>query len=320
MGSDSDSRTDSGAATPLQGFRQVWAPRIEAQLEALLPAATVAPQRLHEAMRYTMFPGGKRLRPILALIGCQVTGGDMERALPVAAGLEFLHTYSLVHDDLPCMDDDDLRRGRATCHKAYDEATAVLVGDGLLTLALESAAAGGGECVRTIARAAGSLGMVGGQAADLAAEGQGSGASLTKDEALGELEWIHDHKTGALIRASLEAGVHAGGGPGAATALPHIGAYGDAIGRLFQIVDDCLDLTAEAETLGKNPGQDLKAEKLTYPAVLGLEASQREARALAERASGLAQKICSWASGPSKLDEQILLLQDVATFMLARGC
>jgi geranylgeranyl diphosphate synthase, type II len=288
-------------------FVAAWGPRVEATLEAVSPGADSPPMRLHEAMRYVLFPGGKRLRPMLALIGCEVTGGDPERALPAAAAIELLHSYSLVHDDLPCMDDDDLRRGRPTCHKVYGEALAVLVGDALLTLAFEVVADGGTAAVQTLARAAGSVGMVGGQVADLESEG------TALDEA--RVAWIHDHKTAALIRASLLVGAHAGGGD--LTTLSELAAYGDLVGRAFQIADDCLDLTGTEKNLGKRPGQDLAASKLTYPAVMGLSASRDTAQALVHQAEQLALAICSWA--PQPLESARRLLCDAARFTVSRG-
>ena len=311
-------------AVARDGFRAwaaSWLPRVEDALDRLLPQASQAPTALHEAMRYAMFPGGKRLRPMLALLGCQATGGDAARALVPAAAIECLHTYSLVHDDLPCMDDDDLRRGRATCHKVYGEATALLVGDALLTLAFEGVAQGGGQAVACLARAAGSLGMVGGQMADLEAEGAGGERTLER------VAWIHDRKTGALITASLVVGALAGTPPEDG-ALPHdlldqLVAYGDRVGRAFQIADDCLDLTGAAADLGKNPGADLALQKLTWPAVAGLETSLATARALAQEASALAPGIVSraarWRPRPdAELDAAVGLLQDVAQYTIAR--
>jgi len=286
-------------------------PLVERALEDLLPAALVEPVRLHEAMRYAMFPGGKRLRPVLALVACRVTGGDLGRAMVPAAALECLHTYSLVHDDLPCMDDDELRRGRPTCHIAFDEATAVLAGDALQTLAFEAAAAGGAEAVLALARASGSHGMVGGQMGDMEAEGDGTAAKTIE-----EVEWIHDRKTGALITASLQVGALAGGG--SREALAPLAEYGHRIGRAFQIADDCLDLTAAAEDLGKRPGQDVAAGKLTYPSALGLEKSLEEALRLSEEAAALAPVICSAGPPTSGLDADIRLLQDTAFFLSNR--
>lgn len=301
---------------------------VEAALDDLLPAAEHAPQRLHEAMRYAMFPGGKRLRPMLTLIGAAATGGRAQDALRPAAALECLHTYSLVHDDLPCMDDDDLRRGRATCHKVYGEPLALLAGDALLTLAFAGCAAGGGAAVAALASAAGSVGMVGGQVEDLAAEGSLSGEGLVDQSPaarMAKLEWIHDHKTGALITAALVVGAHAAAGPAGVPdqVLETLSNYGDTVGRAFQIADDCLDVTGSSEELGKNPGADVALGKLTWPALLGLEQSLAAARGLADQAAALAVElahaVAEWRTVEvSCLDEMVLLLQDVAFYAVER--
>ena len=296
-------------------FTDAWLPRVEATLDGLLPAADTLPSRLHEAMRYVLFPGGKRLRPMLALIGCEVTGGDGSRALPAAAAIELLHSYSLVHDDLPCVDDDDLRRGRPSCHKEYGQALAVLVGDALLTLAFETVVSAGAEAVRILGRAAGSRGMVGGQVVDL--ESQGADAALAaRDDSLSleQVKWIHDHKTGALITASLLIGAHAGGGD--LSTLSALSSFGEKVGRAFQIADDCLDLTGTEQRLGKRPGQDLAARKLTYPAIMGLSGSRQAALDLASEAEELAETICSWADGG--LESGVALLRDAARFAISR--
>ncbi|MEC7583287.1 MAG: farnesyl diphosphate synthase [Planctomycetota bacterium] len=303
----------SGSEAPFADFATVWRPRIEEALEQLLPAADEPPARLHEAMRYALFPGGKRLRPLLVLVGCRAVDGDLEQLLRAAAAVECLHTYSLVHDDLPCMDDDALRRGRPSCHTVYGEALALLAGDALLTLAFEGVSEAGAEAVGQLAVATGSRGMVGGQTADLAAEG--GGASHTLDE----VQWIHDRKTGALITASLLIGVLGGArarGPLPAAVLEGFRSYGDLVGRAFQIADDCLDLTGSAEELGKTPQSDLERDKLTWPALVGLEASQAKASDLAEEAVAGAQEVVSavadWAGNGSCLDAAVPLLQDVA--------
>ena len=245
----------------------------DAALETWLPPAATAPTRLHEAMRYAVFAGGKRLRPALALAWGEVAGATAERVAPALAALEVLHTYTLVPDDLPAMDDDDLRRGRPTCHKAFDEATAILAGDALQTLAFEAAAELGAEGVRVLAKAAGSLGVIGGQQDDLDAEGQPIDAS---DACRARLDRIHRGKTAALIRASCELGVLAGNGD---AALRQAAAtYGEAVGLAFQIADDVLDATASAAQLGKTPGKDAAQGKLTYVAVYGLERAKAEAR------------------------------------------
>ncbi len=238
----------------------------EAALEARLPAATVEPARLHAAMRYAIFAGGKRLRPALVLLACRAVGGADAAAAPGLAAVELLHTYTLVHDDLPAMDDDDLRRGRPTCHKAFDEATAILAGDALQTAAFAAAAELGAEAVLVLARDTGSLGVVGGQQDDLDAEGKPPDAAL--------LERIHRRKTAALIRASCELGALAGRATPAQRAA--LAAYGEALGLAFQIADDVLDVTATAATLGKTPGKDAAQGKLTYVAVHGLDAARAE--------------------------------------------
>lgn len=283
---------------------------VEAALRDLLPDPQVRPARLHDAMRYAMFPGGKRLRPMLTLLGCVATGGQLERAMRPAAALECLHTYSLVHDDLPCMDDDALRRGRPTCHVAFGEANALLAGDALLTLAFEAVAEGGASAVKALAAAAGSLGMVGGQVGDLEAEGLGGDLTLER------LEWIHDRKTGALIVASLEVGVFAGGGDPAA--LDAIRSYGRTIGRAFQVADDILDVTGTAEALGKMPGQDAAHGKSTYPSLLGLDGAIAAADRLAAEAAALAEQVCRSGPDGAGLESRVGLLQDLAYHVVAR--
>jgi len=295
-----------------------WNGAVDQALRELLPSPDTAPQRLHEAMHYALFPGGKRLRPMLVLLGCQAAGGDPGRALRAAAALECLHTYSLVHDDLPCMDDDDLRRGRPTCHKVYGDALALLAGDALLTLAFEGAASAGADATAELARAAGSLGMVGGQVEDLASEGDPQRHSLER------VRWIHTRKTGALITAALLVGAHAAaGGAVPAAVLEPLRAYGDRVGLAFQIADDCLDLTGTAAELGKNPLADVALGKLTWPAMVGLDQSLATARDLAAEASALAVPITAAAAGwrqvpAPALDAARLLLQDVALYAVAR--
>jgi geranylgeranyl diphosphate synthase type II len=302
---------EASGSEPFADFAARWHAEVERALDDMLPGVEEPPADLHRAMRYALFPGGKRLRPTLALLGARVCGGDLGAALRPAAALECLHTYSLVHDDLPCMDDDGLRRGRPTCHVEFGDALAVLAGDALLTLSFEVVSEGGREAVRALARAAGSLGMVGGQAADLAAEAEGSGA-----HSLDRVAWIHDHKTGALIMASLEVGALAGGGD--LSRLAELRAYGELLGRAFQIADDCLDMTGAVGDLGKRPGADIAAGKLTYPAVMGLEASCAEARRLAAAAAELAPEICRGSLPTVELDAGIRLLQDVASYSVTR--
>ena len=255
---------------------------VDAALERRLPPADAPPPTIHEAMRYSVFAGGKRLRPMLALFGCQAVGGKLEDAMPAAVALELIHTYSLVHDDLPAMDDDDFRRGRPTCHKVYGEAVAILAGDALLTHAFQVladptatgvSAARRLQIIGEISSAAGSLGMVGGQTMDIQAEGKALDPTA--------LLTLHSKKTGALLRASLRVGGLAGGADDAAMAS--LTRYGERLGLAFQIVDDILDIEGSSVEMGKTAGSDMRKHKATYPAVFGLEASRQEAaRLLAE--------------------------------------
>jgi geranylgeranyl diphosphate synthase type II len=257
----------------LAGLRQA----VDQRLDAWLPTRSEPPERLHEAMRYSVFAGGKRVRPILTILGCRAAGGDDELAMPAACGLECIHTYSLIHDDLPAMDDDDVRRGRPSNHRAFDEATAVLAGDALLTVAFEIIAGRTSDAVvaasttAELARAAGWAGMVGGQMADRLAEDREPDAEM--------LEFIHPRKTGALIRAAVRCGAIAGGADDAQ--LEALTRYAEAVGLAFQIADDVLDETATSEQLGKTAGKDKAAHKLTFPAVYGLDESRARARQLA---------------------------------------
>jgi len=256
---------------------------VDEALERFLPAEHAPPSSVHRAMRYSVLAGGKRLRPILVIAGAEAVGGGAELVLPTACALELIHTYSLIHDDLPAMDDDDYRRGRFTNHKVFGEAIAILAGDALLTLAFNLVAgnaAQGGEAriicdvVAEIATAAGTGGMVGGQVVDIESEGK----TITVET----LEYIHSHKTAALIRASLRAGARlAGAKPDALRAITDTG---DRLGLAFQIVDDILDVEGSLEELGKTAGSDERKRKATYPALYGLEASRARARALIQEA------------------------------------
>lgn len=248
---------------------------VDRTLGALLPPATARPRTVHAAMRYSVFAGGKRLRPVLCLAAAEACGGTPSAALPAACAVECIHTYSLIHDDLPCMDDDDLRRGKPTNHKVFGEAVAVLAGDALLTLAFGILAGAApnrrypvAAMVAELAAAAGSRQLVGGQVADLEAEG--------REVALGDVRFIHGAKTAALVAASLRLGaMSAAATPAKLAALTR---FGRALGLAFQIIDDILDVTAPAAKLGKSAGKDLAAGKATYPAVLGLEGARREAK------------------------------------------
>jgi geranylgeranyl diphosphate synthase type II len=259
--------------------------RIDAALDRFLPAAELSPGELHQAMRYSVFAGGKRIRPILVLAACEAVGGDAEAALPVACALEMIHTYSLIHDDLPAMDDDDLRRGRATNHKKFGEATAILAGDALLTEAFalladpqansELSAGQMCEIIQLIARCAGAFGMIGGQMADMAAEG---GRKID----LPSLEFIHTHKTGKLILAALQAGAIVGGAD--AEQLAALTRYGEAAGLAFQVADDVLDVVGDQAEIGKDVGSDAARGKATYVALLGLTEARKRANELCDLA------------------------------------
>jgi len=253
--------------------------RFEEVLHRLLPQTEVAPRNLHEAMRYAVLEGGKRVRPLLAFAAGELTGADEARVDIVAAAVELIHAYSLVHDDMPCMDDDVLRRGKPTCHVQYDEATALLVGDSLQALAfqllaehrLNDEAARQLEMIRLLGVASGSRGMAGGQAIDLASVGK----ALT----LPELELMHIHKTGALIRAAILLGAQCGSSLGAVQGekLDH---FGKLIGLAFQVVDDVLDCEADTATLGKTAGKDADNDKPTYVSLLGLQGARDMAHRL----------------------------------------
>jgi geranylgeranyl diphosphate synthase, type II len=261
----------------LERFKNIIEPALEKYFSRALPSS-----RLSEAMTYSLKAGGKRIRPALAFSACEAAGGKTEDALPVACALEMIHTYSLIHDDLPAMDDDDLRRGRPTNHKVFGEALAILAGDGLLTEAFHVLAFPDWQIpadrkidiVRILAEGAGADGMVAGQVLDLEYEGKAC------DET--SLEKIHKHKTGKLLTASVLAGGRAGGAAGKAYDALRI--YGESIGLAFQIADDILDLTATTEELGKDSKSDLKKGKATYPSILGMEASKKRAQALLDEA------------------------------------
>ena len=257
---------------------------VDAQLDRLLPGESVPPSSIHTAMRYSVFAGGKRIRPTLCLEAARIFEADATPALHPGCAIEFIHTYSLIHDDLPALDNDDLRRGKPTCHKKFGEATAILAGDALLTLAFETIAAAPASAerrvamVREIANAAGTVrGMVGGQVADLEAEGKPVGPEM--------LEYIHRSKTAALIRASITAGALCAGAPDDDVA--RLRRFGETIGWAFQVTDDILDVEESSAALGKTAGKDIAQQKATYPAVFGVERSHQIARELA--AKGIAE-------------------------------
>jgi geranylgeranyl diphosphate synthase, type II len=252
---------------------------VDQALERFLPAETRVPETIHKAMRYSVFAGGKRLRPVLVIAGAEAVGGRMDDVMPTACALELIHTYSLIHDDLPAMDNDDFRRGRPTSHKVFGEAMAILAGDGLLTHAFRLLADNwrpgvDGAVLRDVlvdvADAAGTDGMVGGQVADLEAEGRRIGADM--------LDYIHLHKTAALIRTSIRVGARLSGAT--ADQLRALAVAGGDLGLAFQIVDDILDVTGTTEQLGKTAGKDQAQQKATYPALHGLDASRARAKQL----------------------------------------
>jgi farnesyl diphosphate synthase len=281
--------------------------RIEGVLAVHLPPAHIAPARLHEAMRYAVLDGGKRVRPLLAFAAGEFTGADIEQVQHAAAAVELIHAYSLVHDDMPAMDNDTLRRGKPTVHVEFDEATALLVGDALQSLAFDILAAQPLtanvntqlKMVKLLAQAAGSRGMAGGQAIDL--------ASVGKPLDLTELEFMHIHKTGALIRASVLLGAHCGTlSDATATALDH---YAKCIGLAFQVVDDVLDAEASSATLGKTAGKDAANNKPTYVSLLGVA----RARELAQELRADAHATLANAGAPAER------LRQLADFVVERA-
>lgn len=250
---------------------------VERTLDEWLPAAGDPPRRLHEAMRYSVLAGGKRIRPCLCMTACQACGGSLEAALPAACAIELLHTYTLIHDDLPAMDDDSLRRGRPTCHIAFDEATAILTGDALLTLCFEWIAARAqpaAALIAELARASGSRGVIGGQMDDLSAEHR------EPDPAL--IESIHRNKTAALIRAAcVMGGLCAQADP---EHLARLATYGEQLGLAFQLVDDLLDESSTESDLGKNIGSDKVNGKMTWPSVHGIQKTRDDAKHCCDQA------------------------------------
>ncbi len=254
---------------------------VDRALDRYLPKESVAPPTIHRAIRYSLFAGGKRLRPILCLAAAEACGGTIPTALPFAAAMECIHTYSLVHDDLPSMDNDDFRRGRATCHKVFGDGIAILAGDALLTVAFEIAARARPTrrystslTIRELALASGSRKLIAGQVADLEAEGKKTNRA--------ELRYIHENKTAAILTTSVRLGaMSANADP---RQLAAITKFGRSLGLAFQVIDDILDVTQTSEKLGKSAGKDLTAQKATYPAIIGLEASRAEARRLTNAA------------------------------------
>ncbi|CAH1387180.1 polyprenyl synthetase family protein [Candidatus Nitrotoga sp. M5] len=280
----------------------------EDQLQQLLPQPDIAPQRLHAAMRYSVLDGGKRVRPLLAIAAGDLVGADCSRVNIVAAAVELIHAYSLVHDDMPCMDNDVLRRGKPTCHIEYDDATALLVGDSLQSLAfqllaehqLNNDAVQQLAMIKLLATASGSRGMAGGQAIDL--------TSVGSHLSMPELEFMHIHKTGALIRASVLLGAQCGPALGEVE-LARLDRYGKCVGLAFQVVDDVLDSEADTATLGKTAGKDAKQGKPTYVSLLGVQAAKQMASELhSEAMDALAE-----------FGEPAGRLRDMANFILKRN-
>ncbi|HEX3421419.1 MAG TPA: farnesyl diphosphate synthase [Candidatus Udaeobacter sp.] len=254
---------------------------IDRALDRYLPKANTKPATLHKAMRYSLFAGGKRLRPILCLAAAEACCGRINDALPLACALECIHTYSLVHDDLPSMDNDDFRRGRPTCHRVFGEGIAVLAGDALLTIAFEIVSCATtsrrynmSALLREISVASGSQELIAGQVADLEAEG--------KNVKRRELQFIHGNKTAAILRTSVRLGAMSANAD--AKKLSAITRFGQRLGLAFQVIDDILDVTQTSEILGKSAGKDVAAKKATYPAVIGLEKSRTEAKRLTREA------------------------------------
>lgn len=278
---------------------------IETALAKLLPPESTPPSTIHQAMRYSVFAGGKRIRPILCYEAARLFSQQLDAAATVGCALEFIHTYSLIHDDLPALDNDDLRRGKPTCHKKFGVAMAILAGDGLLTLAFATLADAhidatrGVRIIAEVSRAAGTVnGMVGGQVADVEAEGKRVDAAA--------LEYIHRSKTAALIRASLAAGAIAGGAHD--EDVERLARFGEAVGWAFQVVDDLLDVEESSAALGKTAGKDQAQEKATYPAVFGIEKSRAFAQELAAR--GDRELAC--------YGERAARLREVASYLVAR--
>ena len=289
----------------LKTYLTARAKEVDAAMDALLPKAKERPATIHAAMRYSVFAGGKRLRPVLCLAAAEACGGEVSNALPPACAVELMHTYSLVHDDLPAMDNDDLRRGRPTCHKVYGEGMAVLCGDALLTEAFIVLAKtpatpryNVGDYIAELAEAGSSRKLIGGQVMDL----EGEGKKLT----LRDLVRIHQAKTAALLTSSLRLGaMSADATPAKLTALKK---FGDALGLAFQVIDDILDVTQSTEVLGKTAGKDQAVDKSTYPSVLGLEASRKEAARLTQAAMDALKPLGSKA----------LRLREIADHLLKR--
>jgi geranylgeranyl diphosphate synthase, type II len=293
----------------LEQYMREQREEIDRRLDQLLPHEEITPQEIHRAMRYSIFAGGKRLRPILTLAAGEAFNATADLLHPVACAIEMIHTYSLIHDDLPAMDNDDLRRGRPTCHKVFGEAMAILAGDALLTRAFEVIATTPVpakyqqrkiEVISEIAIAAGTVnGLIGGQVVDILSEGKQVDAET--------LDYIHNAKTGAMIRAAIRAGAIIGGAT--ASEFKLITRYGEAAGLAFQITDDLLDVLATSEQLGKTAGKDANVQKATYVALHGIEKSKQHAHALTEEA----------VEAVRSLNRQSWALEAIARFFVERA-
>ena len=296
-------------AEPLAEELRKFQGLIDRALRSYFPPSGPYPQRVRKAMAYSLFAGGKRIRPILCLMACQAVGGRMVKALPAACALEYLHTYSLIHDDLPALDNDDYRRGRLSCHKKFGEATAILAGDALLTEAFvllsrrevmrQIQSRVRIQVIQEIARAAGIQGMVAGQEADLEAE--------KKKVSLAFLRYIHNHKTGALIKASLVCGGLIG--EGTSGEIRALRKFGDKIGLVFQIKDDLLNVEGQAKIMGKKTGTDEKKAKATFPGLMGMGQSKALSQELVEEA-GKNLKIFGKKAGPLMALGNYILFRD----------
>jgi geranylgeranyl diphosphate synthase type II len=278
--------------------------RVERALQLALLPPTRKPPTIHKAMRYSMFAGGaKRLRPVLCLAAAEACDGDPDNALPLACAVECVHTYSLIHDDLPCMDNDDFRRGKPTCHKVFGDGMAVLAGDALLTLAFELVARaegwpryGTGALIEELAVTSGSLKLIAGQVADLEGEG--------KKTTLKQLQYIHECKTAALLTTAIRLGaMSANTTPKRLEALTR---FGQSLGLAFQVIDDILDVTQTSEKLGKSAGKDVAAQKATYPAILGLDRARAEAHRLTAAAHDALQPFGTKAAALRALADHLL--------------
>ena len=291
--------------TTLRKYLPARTKLIDQALNRYLPKESTKPVTIHKAMRYSIFVGGKRLRPVLCLAAAEACGGNVTQAMAAACAVECIHTYSLIHDDLPCMDDDDFRRGQPTNHKVFGEGVAVLAGDALLTVAFEILAQAKETpryrmpaLVKNLANASGSRWLIGGQVADL----EGEGKKLSGDE----LKFIHRSKTAALLTAAIRLGAMSANAT--AKQLKDLTLFGQSLGLAFQVIDDILDVTQTSEKLGKSAGKDVAAQKATYPAIFGLEKSRKEAQRFTRQAS----------TALKAFGEKGAMLKTLADYLLAR--